>query len=223
MGRRDRLAFGLENTVTAGIISAKSRSLPARPTCLSSRPTSPSIGQLGGPLFNMGGPKVIRSTLADYSRTGGYMGLSFAVPIERRDEVKTDLPEVRARSAAGRSGPPSRASPRSWPILRTEEGAGRSAFSAVEPKSPSGQERIKTATSFWRWDGRASRGTRSTCPAPSAESHPGHRGGLSRSGARAKRRISRFLAKPRWKMPGRPANRGPRRASLGSGGAPLTD
>src|SRR5882672_5375365 len=83
--------FGLENTVTAGIISAKSRSLPDEnyvPFIQTDVAINP--GNSGGPLFNMAG-EVIGINSQIYSRTGGYMGLSFAVPIEVAMKVKTDL------------------------------------------------------------------------------------------------------------------------------------
>src|SRR5207244_5123757 len=68
--------FGLENTVTAGIISAKSRSLPDE-TYVPFIQTDVAInpGNSGGPLFNMAG-EVIGINSQIYIRTGGYMGLS---------------------------------------------------------------------------------------------------------------------------------------------------
>jgi len=83
--------FGLENTVTAGIVSAKSRSLPDE-TYVPFIQTDVAInpGNSGGPLFNLAGEVIgINSTI--YSRTGGYMGLSFAVPIDVAVKVKDDL------------------------------------------------------------------------------------------------------------------------------------
>src|SRR5215831_16955274 len=80
--------FGLENTVTAGIISAKSRSLPDE-TYVPFIQTDVAInpGNSGGPLFNMNG-EVIGINSQIYSRSGGYMGLSFAVPIDVAMKVK---------------------------------------------------------------------------------------------------------------------------------------
>jgi serine protease Do len=81
--------FGLENTVTAGIVSAKSRVLegyvPFLQTDVAINP-----GNSGGPLFNMAG-EVVGINSQIYSRTGGYMGLSFAVPIDVAIKVKDDL------------------------------------------------------------------------------------------------------------------------------------
>jgi serine protease Do len=83
--------FGFENSVTAGIVSAKSRSLPDR-TYVPFIQTDVAVnpGNSGGPLFNMNG-EVIGINSQIYSRTGGYMGLSFAIPIDVAINVKNDL------------------------------------------------------------------------------------------------------------------------------------
>ena len=74
--------FGFENTVTAGIVSAKSRALPDEslvPFIQTDVAINP--GNSGGPLFNLNG-EVIGINSQIYSRTGGFMGLSFAIPID---------------------------------------------------------------------------------------------------------------------------------------------
>jgi serine protease Do len=74
--------FGFENSVTAGIISAKSRSLPDEgyvPFLQTDVAINP--GNSGGPLFNLNG-EVIGINSQIYSRSGGYQGLSFAIPID---------------------------------------------------------------------------------------------------------------------------------------------
>jgi serine protease Do len=74
--------FGFENTVTAGIVSAKSRALPDEslvPFIQTDVAINP--GNSGGPLFNLKG-EVIGINSQIYSRTGGFMGLSFAIPID---------------------------------------------------------------------------------------------------------------------------------------------
>ena len=74
--------FGLENTMTAGIVSAKGRDLPQEnlvPFIQTDVAINP--GNSGGPLFNMRGEVVGINSLI-YSRTGGFMGLAFAVPID---------------------------------------------------------------------------------------------------------------------------------------------
>lgn len=83
--------FGLENTVTAGIVSAKGRALPAEnyvPFIQTDVAINP--GNSGGPLFNMKG-EVIGINSQIYSRSGGYMGLSFAIPIDVALDVTNQL------------------------------------------------------------------------------------------------------------------------------------
>jgi serine protease Do len=74
--------YGFESSATAGIVSAKSRSLPDDnyvPFIQTDVAVNP--GNSGGPLFNMAG-EVIGINSQIYSRTGGYQGLSFAIPID---------------------------------------------------------------------------------------------------------------------------------------------
>ncbi len=83
--------FGFENTVTAGIVSAKARSLPDEnyvPFIQTDVAVNP--GNSGGPLFNMNG-EVIGINSQIFSRTGGYMGVSFAIPIDVALKVKDQL------------------------------------------------------------------------------------------------------------------------------------
>lgn len=83
--------FGLENSVTAGIVSAKGRSLPQEnyvPFIQTDAAINP--GNSGGPLFNMKG-EVVGINSQIYSRSGGYMGLSFAIPIDLALDVKNQL------------------------------------------------------------------------------------------------------------------------------------
>ena len=83
--------FGFENTVTSGIVSGTSRSLPEGsyvPFIQTDAAVNP--GNSGGPLFNMRG-EVIGINSAIYSRTGGYMGLAFAIPIDVAKNVEDQL------------------------------------------------------------------------------------------------------------------------------------
>jgi serine protease Do len=81
--------FGLENSVTAGIVSAKARDtgdyLPLIQTDVAVNP-----GNSGGPLINMRG-EVVGINSQIYSRSGGYMGISFAVPIDEAMRVSDQL------------------------------------------------------------------------------------------------------------------------------------
>lgn len=83
--------FGFENSVTAGIVSAKSRSLPDEgyvPFLQTDVAVNP--GNSGGPLFNLKG-EVIGINSQIFSRTGGYQGVSFAVPIDVALKVEQQL------------------------------------------------------------------------------------------------------------------------------------
>jgi serine protease Do len=95
--------FGFENTVTAGIVSAKGRSLPQEvfvPFIQTDVAINP--GNSGGPLFNMRG-EVVGINSQIYSRTGGFMGLSFAIPIDVALDIQKQLRE-KGRVARGRIG-----------------------------------------------------------------------------------------------------------------------
>ena len=83
--------FGFEHTVTAGIISAKARRLPDE-TYVPFIQTDVAInpGNSGGPLFNLAG-EVIGINSQIYSRSGGFMGISFAIPIDVAMSVKDQL------------------------------------------------------------------------------------------------------------------------------------
>lgn len=83
--------FGFENSVTAGIVSAKGRALPSEnyvPYIQTDVPINP--GNSGGPLFNMQG-EVVGMNSQIYSGNGGYQGVSFAIPIDVAMEVVDQL------------------------------------------------------------------------------------------------------------------------------------
>ena len=83
--------FGFENSVTAGIVSAKGRSLPQEnfvPFIQTDVAVNP--GNSGGPLFNLRG-EVVGINSQIYSRTGGFMGLSFAIPIDVANNIAQQL------------------------------------------------------------------------------------------------------------------------------------
>ena len=85
--------FGLENTITAGIVSAKGRELPNE-NLVSYIQTDVPInpGNSGGPLFNLKG-EVVGVNSMIYSRTGGSMGLAFAIPIDVAINVTKQIQE----------------------------------------------------------------------------------------------------------------------------------
>ena len=95
--------FGFESTVTAGIVSAKGRSLPQEnyvPFIQTDVAINP--GNSGGPLFNLAG-EVVGINAQIYSRTGGFMGLSFAIPIDVAVDVANQL-KTDGRVKRGRIG-----------------------------------------------------------------------------------------------------------------------
>jgi serine protease Do len=97
--------FGFDNSVTAGIVSAKSRSLPGEdsnyvPFIQTDVAVNP--GNSGGPLFNLAG-EVVGINSQIYSRTGGYMGLSFAIPIDLANDIKDQLVKT-GKVSRGRIG-----------------------------------------------------------------------------------------------------------------------
>jgi serine protease Do len=95
--------FGFENTATAGIISAIARSVPGEnyvPFIQTDVPVNP--GNSGGPLFNLSG-EVIGINSQIFSRTGGFMGVSFAIPIDVARNVEEQLIRT-GRVVRGRIG-----------------------------------------------------------------------------------------------------------------------
>jgi len=94
--------FGLENSVTAGIVSAKQRDtgdyLPFIQTDVAINP-----GNSGGPLINLRG-EVVGINSQIYSRSGGFMGISFAIPIDEAIRVADQLRSPAGRVSRGRIG-----------------------------------------------------------------------------------------------------------------------
>ncbi|MDQ2778186.1 MAG: DegQ family serine endoprotease [Pseudomonadota bacterium] len=83
--------FGFENTVTAGVVSAKGRSLPDDsfvPFIQTDVAVNP--GNSGGPLINANG-EVVGINSQIFSRSGGYQGLSFAIPIDVAQKVRSQI------------------------------------------------------------------------------------------------------------------------------------
>jgi serine protease Do len=144
--------FGLENTVTAGIVSAKARDtgefLPLIQTDVAINP-----GNSGGPLINMRG-EVVGINSQIYSRSGGFMGISFAIPIDEAIRVSDQL-RANGRVIRGRIGvsiaPVSKdlAESLSWPkpIGALVQG--------VEPDSPAAKGGVEAGDIILKVDGRS--------------------------------------------------------------------
>ena len=95
--------FGLHNTVTAGIVSAKSRQLPSDQSVpFIQTDVAVNPGNSGGPLFNMQG-EVVGINSQIFSTSGGFMGLSFSIPIDLAMQIKDQLVQ-NGRVIRGRIG-----------------------------------------------------------------------------------------------------------------------
>ena len=145
--------FGFENSVTAGIVSAKGRALPQEnyvPFIQTDVAVNP--GNSGGPLFNMRG-EVVGVNSQIISRSGGYMGLSFAIPIDVAMDVAEQL-KGGGKVSRGRLG-----------VLIQEVtadladsfGLGKphgALVSEVEPDSPADKAGIRASDIILRFEGR---------------------------------------------------------------------
>ena len=144
--------FGFENSATAGIVSAVGRNLPGSdymPFIQTDVPINP--GNSGGPLFNRRG-RVIGINSQIYSRTGGFMGLSFAIPINLAMRVSHDL-KTSGRVPWGWLGVTIQDVTRKLAAsfdLRKPYGA---LVSEVLPGSPAAHSRLKAGDVIVRYDG----------------------------------------------------------------------
>src|SRR5205085_2157715 len=82
--------YGLESSVTAGVVSAKGRSLPGDQVPFIQTDVAVNPGNSGGPLFNARG-EVVGINSQIYSQTGGYQGVSFAIPIDVATKIKDQI------------------------------------------------------------------------------------------------------------------------------------
>ena len=145
--------FGFENTVTAGIVSAKGRSLPQEnfvPFIQTDVAINP--GNSGGPLFNMRG-EVVGVNSQIYSRTGGYMGLAFAIPIDVALDVQKQLRD-KGRVSRGRIGVVIQEVSKD---LATSFGLDRprgALVSSVEKGSPADKAGVEPTDIITRFDGK---------------------------------------------------------------------
>jgi len=144
--------FGFENTVTAGIVSAKGRSLPQEnyvPFIQTDVAVNP--GNSGGPLFNMNG-EVVGMNSQIISRSGGYMGLSFAIPIDVAMDIAQQL-KTSGKVERGRLGVMIQEVTSDLADsfgLKTPEGA---LVSEVEPDSPADKAGIKASDIILSFNG----------------------------------------------------------------------
>src|SRR5919201_3522238 len=145
--------FGFENTVTAGIVSAKGRSLPQE-TFVPFIQTDVAInpGNSGGPLFNMRG-EVVGINSQIYSRTGGFRGLSFAIPADVALDVQKQLKE-KGRVARGRIGVVIQEVTRDLASSFGLDRARGALVNQVEKGSPAEKAGIETTDIITAFDGK---------------------------------------------------------------------
>ena len=145
--------FGFENSVSAGIVSAKGRSLPDS-SYVNFIQTDVAVnpGNSGGPLFNLAG-EVIGINSQIYSRSGGYQGISFAIPIEVALNVKDQLVK-HGKVTRGRLGVTIQevTAPLAQSFgLARPQGA---LISAVEPSSPAEKAGLQVGDIILKYDGK---------------------------------------------------------------------
>ena len=145
--------FGLENTMTAGIVSAKGRDLPQEnlvPFIQTDVAINP--GNSGGPLFNMKGEVVGINSLI-YSRTGGYMGLAFAVPIDIAMNAVTQLRD-KGRVTRGRIGVQIQEMTKETADAFGLKQANGALVNSVEPNGPAAKAGVLSGDIILKVEGR---------------------------------------------------------------------
>ncbi|MDR2299628.1 MAG: DegQ family serine endoprotease [Comamonas sp.] len=143
--------FGLENSVTAGIVSAKQRDtgdyLPFIQTDVAINP-----GNSGGPLINMRG-EVVGINSQIYSRSGGFMGISFAIPVDEAIRVSDQL-RASGKVTRGRIGvqigPVTKEVAESIGLGKAEGAL----VSAVEPDSPAAKAGVEAGDVITKFEGK---------------------------------------------------------------------
>lgn len=145
--------FGFESSATAGIVSAKSRTLPDDPY-VSFMQTDVAVnpGNSGGPLFNLKG-EVIGINSQIYTRTGGYQGLSFAIPIDVANKIQAQL-VAHGKVTRGRLGVSIQEVNQSLADSFGLKQADGALVAAVEKNSPAAKAGIETGDVIVAVDGQ---------------------------------------------------------------------
>jgi len=145
--------FGFENSATAGIVSAKSRTLPDDPY-VSFMQTDVAVnpGNSGGPLFNLRG-EVIGINSQIYTHTGGYQGLSFAIPIDVANKIQAQL-VAHGKVTRGRLGVTIQEVNQSLADSFGLKQAGGALVASVEKSSPAAKAGIEAGDVIVAVDGQ---------------------------------------------------------------------
>ena len=145
--------FGFEHSVTAGIVSAKGRALPQEnyvPFIQTDVAINP--GNSGGPLFNLRG-EVVGINSQIFSRSGGFMGISFAIPIDLAMDIQQQL-RARGRASHGRMGVSIQEVTREMAESFGLPKAGGALVNSVEPNGPAARAGIEPGDVILRFDGK---------------------------------------------------------------------
>jgi serine protease Do len=146
--------FGFDSSVTAGIVSAKGRSLPQEnfvPFIQTDVAINP--GNSGGPLFNMKG-EVVGINSQIYSRSGGYMGLSFSIPIDVAMDVVSQL-RSNGKVTRGRIGVSIQEVTRELADSFGLPKVGGALISSVEKGGPAEKAGVRPSDVILKFDGKA--------------------------------------------------------------------
>jgi len=146
--------FGFDSSVTAGIVSAKGRSLPQEnfvPFIQTDVAINP--GNSGGPLFNMKG-EVVGINSQIYSRSGGYMGLSFSIPIDVAMDVVNQL-RTTGKVTRGRIGVSIQEVTRELADSFGLTKAAGALISGVEKTGPADKAGVRPSDVILKFDGKA--------------------------------------------------------------------
>ncbi len=146
--------FGFDSSVTAGIVSAKGRSLPQEnfvPFIQTDVAINP--GNSGGPLFNMKG-EVVGINSQIYSRSGGYMGLSFSIPIDVAMDVVNQL-RTTGKVTRGRIGVTIQEVTRELADSFGLPKAAGALISGVEKAGPADKAGVRASDVILKFDGKS--------------------------------------------------------------------
>lgn len=145
--------FGFSNTITAGIVSAKGRTLPDEsfvPFIQTDVAVNP--GNSGGPLLNLKG-EVVGINSMIYSGTGGYMGVSFAIPIEVALDVSKQL-QTTGTVSRGRLGVSIQEMSKELAMSFKLDSASGVLIASVEPGGPAEKAGLQRGDVILKYDGK---------------------------------------------------------------------